>query len=142
MSRVIYTDTPATVAQEALRHEHRVRIVALEEEGTGLNALPAGVYGYTYSPGLPNAPLFSVRRYRSYELHKTPDGEAFIVGFIRAEEARLLEGGTPDVTLQVQPEPDQETDTLVKVPYSRIRRHRQYSAPNQQGFTVTLAPLG
>ena len=29
---------------------------------------------------------------------------------------------------------------LVKIPYSRIHTHRQYAAPNQQGFTVTVRP--
>jgi len=50
MSRVVYTNTPATADQEALRKINQVRIVAGAEEGTGLNALPNGVYGYTYSP--------------------------------------------------------------------------------------------
>ena len=31
-------------------------------------------------------------------------------------------------------------DTLVTIPYSRIRHHRQYAAPNQDGFTVTVLP--
>jgi len=30
--------------------------------------------------------------------------------------------------------------TLVTIPYSRIRHHRQYAAPNQDGFTVTVQP--
>lgn len=142
MSRVIYADTKATAAQEALRAEHQVRLVTVAEEGTGLNALPDGVYGYTYSPGLPNAPLFSVRRFRSYETHKRADGEAFIIGFSSAEVAHQLERGETDVSLQVQPEPDQEADTLVKIPYARIRQHRQHAAPNQHGFSVTVAPIG
>jgi len=140
MSRVVYTDTPATVAQETLREEHRVRVVTAVEEGTGLNALPGGVYGYTYSPGLPNAPLFAVRRFRSYETHKVAGGEAFIIGFVAADVARQLVSAQADVSLQVQPEPDQESDTLVTIPYSRIRQHRQHAAPNQHGFSVTLMP--
>jgi hypothetical protein len=28
----------------------------------------------------------------------------------------------------------------VTIPYSRIRHHRQYAAPNQDGFTVTVRP--
>ncbi len=70
MSRVIYENTPATAAQETLRQTHKVRLVTAAEEGGGVNALPAGVYGFTYSPALVNAPLFTTRRYRSYETHK------------------------------------------------------------------------
>src|ERR671912_127518 len=104
MSRVTYTDMAATGPQDALRGTNQVRLVTEAQEGTGVNALPAGVYGFTYSPGLASAPLFAVRRYRSYEIHK------------RARE------------------------TLVQIPYSRIKHHRQYAAPNQHGFTVTVVP--
>jgi hypothetical protein len=67
MSRVVYTDLKSTADQEALRMAHQVRLVNSEEEGTGVNGLVGGVYGFTYSPGLVNAPLFAMRRYRSYE---------------------------------------------------------------------------
>jgi len=77
MSRVTYTNTPDRGDQVQLRAEHAVRLVTDAEEGTGVDALPGGVYGYTYSPGLRNAPLFATRRYRSYEVHKRVDGEAF-----------------------------------------------------------------
>jgi hypothetical protein len=141
MSRVVYENTPATAAQEALRAEHRVRLVDAAEEGSGVNALPAGIYGFTYSPGLPNAPLFATRRYRSYETHKLASGEIFLVGFVTADTARQFDSAITDLNIQVQPEPDQDAMTLVKVPYSRIRHHRQYAAPNQHGFSVTLKPL-
>lgn len=140
MSRVIYSDQTATAEQEALRVAHQVRLINDAEEGTGVNALPGGVYGFTYSPGLPNAPLFAVRRYRNYEIHKLPSGEIFIVGFTTPEAAKKLSTATEEITLQIHPKPEGEFDTLVTVPYSRIRRHRQYAAPNQDGFTVTLRP--
>ncbi len=139
MSRVIYTDTPATADQDALRAEHRLRPVADAEEGTGVNALPGGVFGYTYSPGLSNAPLWSVRRYRSYETHKLASGEVFVVGFSTAAQAKQLATGDSEFTLEVQPEPEPGADTLVTIPYSRIHQHRQHAAPNQHGFTVTVA---
>ena len=142
MSRVVYSDTPATADQETLRAVHQVRLVTDAEEGTGVNALPPGVYGFTYSPGLPNAPLFAVRRYRSYETHKLPDGEIFIIGFASSEEAAHLSSTIGDVTIQVQPEPEGSTMLLVAIPYSRIKQHRQYAAPNQHGFTVTVMAAG
>jgi hypothetical protein len=140
MSRVIYTNTPDSAGQEELRAAHGVRLVAGAEEGTGVDALPAGVYGFTYSPGLPNAPLFATRRYRSYETHKRADGEVLIVAFASPDVARQLAEAAADVSLQVHPEPGPDAAALVAVPYSRIRRHRQYAAPNQDGFTVTVTP--
>ena len=139
MSRVVYTNTPDTADQESLRTINQVRIVAGAEEGTGLNALPSGVYGYTYSPGLPNAPLFGERRYRSYEIHKLPGGESFITGFATQGDAARIASSPEDVTVQIQPEPTDTASVLVQVPYARIRHHRQYAAPNQDGFQVTLA---
>jgi hypothetical protein len=142
MSRVVYSDTPATADQETLRTVHLVRLVTSEEEGTGVNALPAGVYGFTYSPGLPNAPLFAVRRYRSFETHKLASGDVFIIGFATREAVGALSSALTDVSLQVQPEPEGEANVLVTIPYSRIRQHRQYAAPNQHGFPVTVTPAG
>lgn len=138
MSRVTYANTPATLDQQALRGTHNVRIVSPAEEGTGVNSLPAGVYGFTYSPALPNAPLFAERRFRSYETHKVADGEIFVVGFADVETAAALAANSGEQTLVIQPEPDATASVLVKVPYSRIRHHRQYAAPNQHGFTVTV----
>ena len=139
MSRVTYINTPDRVDQEQIRTAHGVRIVTEAEEGTGVNALPGGVYGFTYSPGLPNAPLFGHRRYRSYETHKLADGEVLIIAYADPDTAQQLSSAPAELSIQVYAEPNQDASTLVTIPYSRIRQHRQYSAPNQGGFTVTLA---
>jgi hypothetical protein len=138
MSRVTYTNTPDRLDQEQIRAANGVRLVTDREEGTGVDALPGGVYGYTYSPGLPNAPLFAVRRYRSYETHKLANGEVFVIGYADAEAARQIAKAPDDVTVRVNPEPQAGTDALVQIPYARIRQHRQHAAPNQDGFVVTL----
>jgi len=140
MSRVIYSDTPATADQERLRSEHEVRLVVPDEEGNGVNTLPGGVYGYTYSPALPNAPLFAARRYRCYETHKLASGEIYIVGFATIEDAARIASSAENVTIRLQPQPEDGAATLVKIAYTRIRHHRQYAAPNQHGFTVTVTP--
>ena len=140
MSRVIYTNTADTIDQEPLRAAHQVRVVSGAEEGTPLNVLPGGVYGYTYSPGLLNAPLFATRRYRAYEIHKLASGDTFLIAFADEETVRQV-ASSGEVSVRVQPEPNAAAPTLVTVPYSRIRQHRQYAAPNQDGFMVTLSLL-
>ena len=140
MSRVTYANTPSTEAQSALRTEHQVRLVTPDEEGTGVDKLPCGVYGFTYSPALPNAPLFATRRYRSYETHKVASGEVFVVGFAAAEDADRIAESADEFTVRIQPQPEEGSSILVRIPYSRIRQHRQYAAPNQHGFTVTVRP--
>jgi hypothetical protein len=139
MSRLVYTNIADTREQEQLRTAHGVRTVTDSEEGTGVNELPGGVYGFTYAPGLPNAPLFSIRRYRSYEIHKLADGATFVVAFADEETARQIGSRGGDATVRVQPEPSDAAPVLVGIPYSRIRHHRQYAAPNQEGLVVTLA---
>lgn len=140
MSRVVYTETKDTADQEALRIAHQVRLVTSHEEGNSVSTLSGGVYGFTYSPGLPGAPLFAVRRYRSYETHKLPSGDVFVIGFAKPDVARALSTATEELTLQIHPQPEGDYSTLVTIPYSRIRHHRQYAAPNQDGFTVTVTP--
>jgi hypothetical protein len=142
MSRVVYSDNRATADQETLRSVHDVRLVTSAEEGTGVNALPNGVYGFTYAPGLPNAPLFAVRRYRSFEIHKLASGDVLIIGFVNRESTAALSSSLTEVTIQLHAEPEGPADVLVTIPYSRIRQHRQYAAPNQHGFPVTLKPAG
>jgi hypothetical protein len=138
MSRVIYANTPATADQDTLRKTNNVRIVSSAEEGTGVNALPTGVYGFTYSPGLPNAPLFAERRFRTYETHKLGNGEIYVIAFTDLETAAVLQATATERTIQVHAEPDDTANVLVTIPDSRIRQHRQHAAPNQEGFTVTI----
>lgn len=140
MGKVTYTNTPDRVDQAEIRASHGVQLVGEVEEGTGVNALPGGVYGYTYSPGLINAPLFAARRYRSYETHKLTSGEVFVIAYADANTARQIGSASADVTVLAHPEPSQDAGVIVKIPYSRIRQHSQYAAPNQDGFTVTVAP--
>jgi hypothetical protein len=81
-----------------------------------------------------------VRRYRTFETHKLTSGEVVLIGFTSPETARQFATATEDVTLQLQPDPEPGFDTLTLVPYSRIRSHKQYAAPNQQGFTAVVMP--
>ena len=141
MGKVTYANTPDRVDQAEIRASHGVRLVGEAEEGTGVNALPGGVYGYTYSPGLTNAPLFVTRRYRSYETHKLTSGEVFVIAYADANTARQIASASSDVTVLAHPEPNPDAGVIVKIPYSRIRRHSQYAAPNRDGFMVTLAQV-
>src|SRR5262245_15569287 len=139
MSRVVYENTQATVEQEALRAKHQLRLVSEAEEGEGVDALPAGVYGFTYSPALPNSPLFAVRRFRSFETHKRPNGEVLIVAFASPEAAAAL-ASNRDAEIQIQPEPEPGSEVLVTVPYSSIRHHHQYAVRTEHGVTLKVRP--
>jgi hypothetical protein len=140
MSRVVYTKTTSTDAQVALRAEHRLRVVTAEEEGTGVDALPDGVYGFTYSPGLAAAPLFAVKRFRNYETHKRFDGETHLLGFVTEAEAERIAANSETVPVEIRPDPTADAATLVALPYGRIKQNRQHAAPNQESFSATVVP--
>ena len=140
MGKVVYVNTADRPDQIELRAAHGVRLVTTAEEGLGVNALPTGVYGYTYSPGLLNAPLFAERRFRSYETHKLAN-DVYVIGYADVETAAQVASAFDTINVRVRPEATSEADVIVKIPYSRIRQHRQYAAPNQDGFGVTLVAV-
>jgi hypothetical protein len=126
-------------AREALRREHDVRIVQPEEEGAAVHDLPPGVYGFTSSPVLAS-PLFAVRRYRNFEVHRLPQGPA-VVGFVTHLDAAKLTNATHG-TVEIQLFPDIEGDatSIVSISYDRIVQHRQYSIRNAEAVTLHIVP--
>ncbi len=121
----------------ALRMKHQVALVTGEREGTGLDAQPGGTYGFTYAPALPNAPVFQRQSYRAFEVHKRPDGERFIVGFVTPDVAARLASGA-EIEIQLLPDADGDARVVVAVAHARIRRHRQYTVHTEPGVFLHL----
>lgn len=127
-----------TEAREALRRTNGVRLVEPAEEGTAVDQLPDGVYGFTYSPALA-APLFRTFRYRTFEMHRV-SGESFVVGFLSPAEADRLQTATEAFEITLQHDATEEATVIVGVPYSRIAHHRRFSVLNTPGLTMQVAP--
>lgn len=125
-------------AREALRKAHGVRLVEPAEEGLGVDQLPDGVFGFTYSPALA-APLFRTFRYRTFEMHRA-SGEAFIVGFLSPGDAERLRSATDIFEITLQHDADDDRTVIVGVPYSRIAHHRRFSILNTPGLTMQVRP--
>jgi hypothetical protein len=125
-------------AREALRRQHGVRLVEPAEEGSSIQQLPDGVYGFTHSPAIA-APLFRTFRYRAFEMHRV-GGEALIVAYVAPAEAERLRAATGAIGLTVHHDREGDADTLIVIPYSRIARHRQYSVRNTEGLELELLP--
>jgi hypothetical protein len=124
-------------AVEDLRQKHQVRLVNEQEEGSGVDRLPNGVYGYTYAPGVDQAPLFQQPKFQSFEVHKLADGAVAIVGYVSPEIAAKIEGFEP-LKFRLLPEPAGPASTAVALPIWRIGRQREYSARDGQGLEVEL----
>ena len=126
-------------AREALRREHGVRLVDDTQEGAAAEDLPAGTYGFTGSPLLAS-PLFAVRRYRNFEVHRLATGPS-VIGFVTAADAaRLTQGQDALLTLRVYPDAEGDAATIVSISYDRVVQHRQYSVRNAEALTVEVHP--
>jgi hypothetical protein len=131
-------------AREQLRATHGVHLVQPQEEGTAAADLPERVYGFTGSPGLA-APLFAVRQYRNFEVHRCHGGVA-IVGFVSAGEAARLAGDdraadTRDaIDITLYPDAEGDATEIVAVAYSAIVQHRQYAIRNAAGLALRIRP--
>jgi len=125
---------------EELRSQHRVRLVTSEEEGTGIDRLPGGVYGFTYSPAADNFPLFKKKEINSYESHKLRDGSALLIGYVTSEEADKLNTTKEAVVLHLFPGPKDKATTLVIVPMARVLSHTEHSQRLGTGLEVRVGP--
>jgi hypothetical protein len=133
--------TSTEPARESLRREHGVRLVASSEEGASADHLPAGVYGFTGSPLLAS-PLFAVRHYRNFEVHRLASSPV-LIGFVTAADAARLTHAQGDVvTVRVFPDAEGEASTIVSIPYDRVVQHRQYSVRNSEALTLQVNPAG
>lgn len=140
---VSQTSTGAAPDHEALRTANNVRLVTEAEEGLGLNRIPHGVYGFTYSPCQPEAPLFLKASFHSFEIHRLTGGRICLLGFVTPEAARRLDGSSADSNgiFQVSLFPDAtgEASLLASIDTSRIVRHKQHSQREATGLQLEIA---
>jgi hypothetical protein len=126
---------------EELRSNNKVRLVNDEENGTGVDHLPGGVYGFTYSPAAANFPLFKDHALRSYEAHKLNDGSAILIGFITEGESLQMSAGRDKVKVHLFPEPQEEANVMVTVSMTRIVGHAEHSQRGGKGLELEVGPL-
>ena len=123
---------------ERIRATYRLRALTEAESGSGVDRLPNGVFGFTYSPAEDNFPLFNDRDLRSFETHKLEDGSVFLLGFLTPEEKGAFEKAGAQPTIHLFPEPKGPADQLVRVPLARIVRHVENSARKGTGLELLL----
>jgi hypothetical protein len=126
---------------EELRSRNRVRLVSDEESGAGIDRLPGGVYGFTYSPAESNFPLFKERPLRSYEAHKLADGTAMLLGFVPQGDSLKMEAGRESVTVRLFPEPQEEAGVLVSIAMVRVLSRVEHSQRGGKGLELEIGPV-
>ena len=131
------TNVSGEAARETLRGEHDVRLVTAAEEGSAAEVLPPGVYGFTGSPVLAS-PLFAVRRYRNFEVHRLATGVC-LIGFVASAAAAELDHPTTDiVTVRIFADKEGDATAIVSIPYDRIVQHRQYAIRNAEAISLQV----
>src|SRR6185436_27843 len=126
--------------REALRTLHQVRPLTTEEEGTGVDRLPRGVWGYTHSPAVENAPLFSRKLFYNFEVHKASDGEVYLIGFLRPDVAVIVETNPAPLDIRLFPVPQDDAVTPVSILASRLVRNKEQSFRDANGIELQLLP--
>jgi hypothetical protein len=109
------------VEMEALRARNKVRRVEDNEEGTGVDRLPRGVYGFSFSPHQ-EIPLFRRKMFRSFEVHKLADGTVHLVGFVTEKEYMRLAPSNGQVEVMLYPDPYEESMKVASVALDRVAR--------------------
>ena len=129
-------------AVDAIRSAHQLRPLTEDESGGGVDNLPQGVYGFTYSPALENFPLFKVRDLRCYEGHKLADGSVVLLGFLTAADKQTLETTAEKATIHLFAEPTGDVGELVSIPMSRVLGHVEYSQRGGKGLELSVSSAG
>jgi hypothetical protein len=117
-------DDPAAL----LRAKRSLRSLETDEEGFALPDLPAGIYGFTYSPNFEATPLFGNKRFQTFEFHKLAGGAVELIGYVTPGEAERLNTGQSDFEVHLYPDAWKEADQLVSLPLARLVRTKQRPA--------------
>ncbi|MFN0171268.1 MAG: hypothetical protein ACKV22_33045 [Bryobacteraceae bacterium] len=125
--------------REVIRRNHNLTLVSEKDDGAGIHRLPEGVFGFTYSPGLSDSPVFRKSGLRAFEMHKH-SGDEFIVGFASPEGAGKVTSAPEPFEIDVYPGPEGDNNAIVEVPASRMLHLRPHSQREFGALRIRMAP--
>ena len=131
---------PGEPDRDTARSLHGVRALKVWEEGFDLECLPNGIFGFTYSPGHVDAPVFRCDAEAAFEIHKLPDGRSFLLCYVSEESAAILDTARKDIHLWVFPSKSTEASRLISVPLGRIVRYKDYPPHDGTYLEVQITP--
>ncbi len=107
--------------REALRKQHQTSIIQKQHEGSGIDQVPNGTYGFTYAPGSVS-PLFAAKSFQSFEMHKAADGTQYLLGYLTPAEAQQVAQGGAAVEVKLFPDAYGAATQFVSLPLSQLQR--------------------
>jgi hypothetical protein len=130
----VVLDTKDDPRRAEYRKQHQVRLVESAQEGTGVDLQPNGTYGFTYAPAA-SAPMFASRKYQNFEIHKSPQGAKFVLGYVTAAEVADIAKKNP-IDIKLYPDAFQESTEMVCLDLADLHPRSQNSG--QPGSPVPL----
>ena len=131
---------PEELARRDARAEHGVRSLYPLEEGFGLDQLPNGIFGFTFSPGSADAVVFRRNRAEAFEIHKLGDGSTVLLGYVPPEVAATIQNVRKEQHVFVFPRVMGEASKLVCIPTSSVGRFKDYRPERAEGLEIMLVP--
>ena len=126
--------TAVSSTVEEVRSRNKAELVSGVHEGSPVNTIPAGFYGFTFAPASFEGPLFSRNSFLSYEVHQTAAGP-MILGFADPDSAsKLTDGGEIDLW----PVAKDKATKLVEVPHSRVSSAKPLDRAQSNRLRLTL----
>jgi hypothetical protein len=123
-------ESQANCKRETLRKKHGVQLIDRQHEGLGFSRVPPGSFGWSYTPS-GEAPLFSSQTFQSFEMHKSPDGTGYLIGFVTESDKVRIEAKTETLDVRLFPEPYGDATALVGLPLQQV--HIRTRQPNRSG---------
>jgi hypothetical protein len=116
--------SPAPMTEAAAREDFRskngVKLVEKAQAGESAQKLPAGLYGFSYTPFGTETPLFHTHPVDSFEVHTMEGGELLVVCFATATVAGSVNSGVETEMLELFPEIFEAANVPVLAPISRM----------------------
>jgi hypothetical protein len=126
------------VIREQLRAERKLRLIPVDEEGSPIDRVLAGVYGFSHSPGTEGLPLYATRTFQIFEVHKLADGQVHLVGYMSKSDANVLRTGDQPFEARLYPDPYEKASEFVSVPRSRLIHAKMPSRIEGNSVWLTL----
>ena len=106
---------------EGLRTERGLRALESKEDGFDIQHLPNGIFGFTYSAGQKEMPVFGKKPVRCFELHKLKDGSVHLIGFVKAETKAKIDAHEATVEAMIYPDVFQDSTELISVDLEKMQ---------------------
>ncbi|HXG91443.1 MAG TPA: hypothetical protein VNN73_03620 [Blastocatellia bacterium] len=134
------SNAPESDEREALRASHQVKLLEEKQQGFGVDNLPGGVYGFSFSPHN-EAPLFQNKLFRNFEVHKLADETVHFIGYVSEDDAARLSNQNDYAEVILYPDKWQDALKIVSLPRARLLKTKGPSRDEGNGMKLKLGPL-